>query len=79
LIAAGVKAYLAARPVYRFKDVVLKSTLRDVAIEGSTVAIAVSVVNLTVTFAVFVVALLGAVALIARLARQPARRQPASA
>jgi hypothetical protein len=82
LIAAGVKAYLKARPVYRFKDdvkgVVLKATLRDVAIEGSTVAITVSVVNLTVMLAVFVVALIGVVVLIVQLVRHPAWGRTAS-
>jgi len=82
LIAAGVKAYLAARPVYRFKDdlkgVVLKATLRDIAIEGSTVVISVSVVNLTVILAVFAATLLGVVVLIIWLFRHPAWGQPAS-
>jgi hypothetical protein len=80
--AIGVKAYLAARPVYRFKDdlkgVVLKAALREVAIEGSTVAITVSVVNLTVIPAMFVATLPGVAVLIIWLIRHPAWGRPAS-
>lgn len=76
LISAGVKAYLAARPVYRFKDdvkgVMLKAALHDVAIEGSTVVISVSIISLTVLLAVLLVALLGAVVLVVLLIRHPA-------
>jgi hypothetical protein len=76
LISAGVKTYLAARPVYRFKDdvkgVMLKAALHDVAIEGSTVVISVSIVSLTVLLGIFLVALLGAVVLVVLLIRHPA-------
>lgn len=52
VIAAGVKAYLAARPVYRFKDdlkgSVLKSTVTELTIEGNAVAIRLSLLNLSV-------------------------------
>jgi hypothetical protein len=38
LVAASIKAWLAARPVYRFKDdiprLVFKPTLKDIAVEG---------------------------------------------
>ena len=82
LMAAGVKAYLAARPVYRIKDdlkgVVLKAALREVAIEGSTIAITVSVVNLTVILALFVATLLGVAVLIIWLIRHPAWGRPPS-
>jgi len=51
VIAIGVKAYLAARPVYRFKDdikgLVLKTTIKDIAIVGDTLVISVSLIKLT--------------------------------
>jgi hypothetical protein len=81
-IAAGVKAYLAARPVYRFKDdlkgVVLKAAITDVAIEGNAVAIGVSLFNLSVMVAVCLLALLVIVVIVVQLIRHPAwgaRRQ----
>ena len=48
---SGIKAYLASRPVYRFKDdvkgVVLKAALVDVAIEQNTLTVTFSLWNLT--------------------------------
>ena len=55
VIAIGVKAYLAARPVYRFKDdikgLVLKTTIKDIAIIGNTLVISVSLIKLTAAVA----------------------------
>jgi hypothetical protein len=57
LVAAGIKAYLAARPVYRFKDdikgIVLKAAVTNIAIEGDKLVITVSLVSLTRTAALF--------------------------
>jgi hypothetical protein len=56
VIAAGAKAYLAARPVYRFKDdlkgIVLKAAVADVAIQADTIAVTLSLVRLTETVAI---------------------------
>jgi|HubBroStandDraft_6_1064221.scaffolds.fasta_scaffold522478_2 hypothetical protein len=75
-IAAGVKAYLAARPVYRFKDdakgLVLKAAITDVAIEGNAVAIGVSLLNLSMMVAVCLLALLVVVVIVVQLFRHPA-------
>jgi hypothetical protein len=74
-IAAGVKAYLASRPVYRFKDdlkgLVLRAAITDVAIEGNAVAIGVSVLNLSVLLAVCLSALLAVVVVVVHLIRHP--------
>jgi hypothetical protein len=74
-IAAGVKAYLAARPVYSFKDnlkgLVLKAAITDVAIEGNAVAISVSLINLSVMVAICLLALLAILAVVAQLFRHP--------
>jgi Protein of unknown function (DUF1439) len=74
-IAAGVKAYLAARPVYRFKDdlkgLVLKAAVTDVAIEGNTVAIGLSLLNLSVMAAVCLLALLAVLVGVVQLVRHP--------
>jgi len=54
-IAIGTKAYLAARPVYRFKDdikgLVLKAAIKDIAIVGDTLVISISLIRLTATVA----------------------------
>src|SRR5215510_2504757 len=59
---SGIKAYLATRPVYRFKDdfkgMVLKAALVDVAIEQNTLAVTFSLWNLTVTTAMFALILI---------------------
>src|SRR5215468_2553431 len=53
VIAVGIKAYLAARPVYRFKDnikgFVLKAAVKDIAIVDDTLVISVSLIKLTAT------------------------------
>jgi hypothetical protein len=62
LVAAGVKAYLAARPVYRFKDdvkgILLKAAVTNIAIEGDTLVITVSLISLTRTVALYLGAIL---------------------
>jgi hypothetical protein len=75
LVAAGVKAYLAARPVYRFKDdvkgIVLKAAVANVAIEGDRLVITVSLISLTRTVALYLGLLVLAVILITRLRLDP--------
>jgi Protein of unknown function (DUF1439) len=55
VIAIGTKAYLAARPVYRFKDdirgLVLKAAIKDIAIVDDTLVINVSLIKLTTAVA----------------------------
>src|SRR5215831_2811765 len=71
----GMKAYLAARPVYRFKDdfkgVVLKAALVDVAIEQNTLAVTFSLWNLTMAAAMFALILIMLVLVIYWLIRHP--------
>ena len=75
VIATGIRAYLTARPVYRFKDdikgVVLKAAIADIAMEENAIAITLSVVKLTAMVAVDLVALLVIVFLIAAVIRHP--------
>jgi hypothetical protein len=75
LIAAGIKVYLAARPIYRFKDdlkgIILKAAISNIAIERDTVAITVSFVNVTVTVAIYLFAGLLALFLVFQLVRHP--------
>ncbi len=55
LVAGSIKAWLAARPVYRFKDdikgLVFKATLKDIAIEGDRLVIDVSLIRLSAAVA----------------------------
>jgi hypothetical protein len=55
IVAIGIKAYLAARPVYRFKDdfkgFVLKATITDIAVVDDMVVVGVSLIKLTTTVA----------------------------
>src|SRR5262244_3132200 len=55
VLATGIKAYLAARPVYRFKDdikgLVFKATIKDITIVQDTLVIGVSLIKLTMTVA----------------------------
>src|SRR5262245_1451779 len=57
LAESAIKAWLAARPVYRLKDdvkgVVLKATLVDVTVAQGTLAVTFSLWHLTVTAAIF--------------------------
>src|SRR5262245_22485642 len=72
---SGIKAYLAARPVYRFKDdfkgMVLKAALVDVAIEQNALAVTFSLWNLTVTAATFALILIILMLVIYWLIRHP--------
>jgi hypothetical protein len=51
LVAGSIKAWLAERPVYRFKDdikgLVFKATLKDMAIESDTLMIGLSLIRLS--------------------------------
>jgi hypothetical protein len=55
VIAIGTKAYLAARPVYRFKDdikaLALKAAIKDITIVDDTLVINVSLIKLTASVA----------------------------
>ena len=55
VIAIGIKSYLAARPVYRFKDdikgLVFKATIKDITIAEDTLVIGVSLIRLTTAVA----------------------------
>jgi hypothetical protein len=70
-----IKAYLAARPVYRFKDdfkgIVLKAALVGVTIEQNTMVVTFSVWNLTLTVAVYALVLVILLWLIYWLIRHP--------
>ena len=75
LIAAGVKAYLAARPVYRFKDdvkgVLLKATIGDIAIVGETLVVDLTPIKLTATVAVWLLGLVLVLLVVVWLVRRP--------
>ena len=75
LAETAIKAYLAARPVYRFKEdfkgIVLKAALLDVAIEQNALVVTFSLWNLTVTVATFALIFIGVVTLIYLLIRYP--------
>jgi hypothetical protein len=64
LVAGSIKAWLAARPVYRLKDdikgLVFKATLKDMTVEGDTLVIGVSLIRLTAAVAAW----LGGLALV---------------
>jgi Protein of unknown function (DUF1439) len=74
-ITAGLKSYLAARPVYRFKDdfkgIVLKAAVTDIAIQGDTVVIPVSLINLTVAVATYLFIVFCVLAFMFYLVRHP--------
>jgi hypothetical protein len=75
LAETAIKAYLATRPVYRFKDdfkgIVLKATLVSVTIEQSTMVVTFSVWNLTVTVAIYALVLIILLLIIYWLIRHP--------
>jgi hypothetical protein len=75
VIATGMTAFLAARPVYRFKDdlkgLVVKSGLSDLSMQPDAIVITVSAIALTTWVAVGLVALLVIVALVVALIRNP--------
>ncbi|TMJ22874.1 MAG: hypothetical protein E6G96_19295, partial [Alphaproteobacteria bacterium] len=70
-----MKAYLATRPVYRFKDdfkgFVIKAALADVGIEQNTLVVRFSLWSLTVTVAIFALVLAGVLFVIYLLIRHP--------
>src|ERR1700733_8924088 len=74
-IATGIKAYLAARPVYRFMDdikgVVLEAAVSDIATEADAITITVSLVQLTATVAIALVGFLVIVLSIVEFIRHP--------
>ena len=75
-IAAGLKAYLAARPVYRFKDdffkgIVVRAALSDVTTNADTLVIKLTLIRLTLTVAIGLAVLLAVVFLIVQLVRHP--------
>jgi hypothetical protein len=75
LAQAAIKAYLASRPVYRFKEdfkgVVLKAALADVAIQDNTLAVTFSLWRLSTMVAVFAFALLAVLLAVLLLVRHP--------
>jgi hypothetical protein len=74
-IAAGLRTYLAARPVYRFKDdfrgIILKATISNIATRDDAIVVTVSLVKLTVMVAISLAVLLVIVFLIVQLGRHP--------
>jgi hypothetical protein len=77
LVARGIKAWLAARPVYRFKDdikgLVLRASVRDTAIEGNTLVIDVSLIKLTTAVATWLFGLLLVVLVVIWILNRPQR------
>ncbi len=75
LVEVGLRAYLAERPVYRFKDdlkgIVLKAAVSNVATRGDAILITMSLVTLTVMTAASLAALLVITFLMAQLVRHP--------
>jgi hypothetical protein len=62
LVASGIRAWLAARPVYRFKGdvkgVALRAVLEDVAVDGDRLVISVSLIRLSAAVAAWLCGLL---------------------
>lgn len=75
LLARAIKAWLAARPVYRFKDdfrgTVLRAVIDDVAVDGDRLVIRASLIRLTAAVAGWLCALVVVVALGAALVAVP--------
>jgi Protein of unknown function (DUF1439) len=75
LAQVAIKAYLASRPVYRFKEdfkgVVLKSTLVSVAVEDDALAVTFSLWRLTATVAICAAMLLAVLLALYLLVRHP--------
>jgi hypothetical protein len=75
VIEKGLKAYLAERPVYRFKDdfkgFALRAVITDVSVDADALVVAISLINLTVTAAASLAALLVVGILIILLVRHP--------
>ena len=72
---SAIKAYLAARPVYRFKDdfkgIVLKAALSDIAVERNTLVVTLSLWSLTATVAANALMLIIVVLIVFWLVRHP--------
>jgi hypothetical protein len=70
-----VTAYLAARPVYRFKDdlkgIVGRAALGDISMQPDAIVVKVSVARLTATVAIGLAVLLVIVVLVVQLIRHP--------
>jgi hypothetical protein len=77
VIAIGIKAYLAARPVYRFKDdikgLVFRATIKDITIAEDTLVIGVSMIRLTTAVAAWLFGLALAVLVVIWLRNAPER------
>jgi hypothetical protein len=75
LAEGAIKAYLATRPVYRFKNdfkgFVLKASLVDVTIGQDALVVTFSLWNLTVTCGIIALVLLGILSIIYLLIRHP--------
>jgi hypothetical protein len=75
LVAAGIKAYLAARPVYRFKDdvkgIVIKAAVSNIAIENDLLVITVSLLNLSIGVGAYIAITLLALAIVIYLVLHP--------
>jgi hypothetical protein len=73
VVATGMRAYLAARPIYRFKDdlkgIVVKAALADIAMQPDAIVIKLSVVKLSATIGVGLAALFVIVVLVIQLVR----------
>jgi hypothetical protein len=75
LAEAAIKAYLATRPVYRFKNdfkgFVLKASLVDVTIGQDALVVTFSLWNLTVTCAILALVVVGILWIVYLLIRHP--------
>jgi hypothetical protein len=75
LAETAIKAYLATRPVYRFKDdfkgFVLKASLVDVTVGHDALVVTFSLWNLTVTCAILALVLIGLLSIVYLLVRHP--------
>ncbi len=74
-VAAGLRTYLAARPIYRFKDdfkgTILKAAISDVATQDDAIVIAVSLLKFTLMVAANLAVLVVIVFLVVLLVRHP--------
>ena len=75
VVATGMTAYLAARPIYRFKDdlkgIVVRAALADIAMQPDAIVVTLSVVKLSATIGIGLAALLVIVFLVVQLVRHP--------
>jgi hypothetical protein len=74
-VAAGLRTYLAARPIYRFKDdfkgTILKAAISDVATQDDAIVITVSLLKFTLVVAANLAVLVVVMFLIVLLVRHP--------